>query len=107
MPTVSVSDMTRDEDVERLRNNASILLSRDLGLPEFHAMQVYRINRVLARLERAEKERDEWRALAEIAVGACRAVVGHGYCEQKHPAGQDYVSKSAIALVRAALKKRV
>ena len=37
-----------------------------------------------------------WRAL--------RGVVGHGYLETKHPAGQDYVSKAAIARVREALR---
>jgi hypothetical protein len=38
---------------------------------------------------------------------ALSAVVGHGYLEMKHPAGQDYVSKAAIAQVRAALKNRI
>jgi hypothetical protein len=36
---------------------------------------------------------------------ALEAVIGRHYTENKHPAGQDYVSKAAIAKVRAVLKK--
>ena len=44
-------------------------------------------------------------AAAPELLDALRAVVGRGYSETRHPAGQDYVSKDAIALVRAALAK--
>lgn len=40
--------------------------------------------------------------IAEITE-ALQAVIGRGYLEQRYPASQDYVSKSAIAKVRAAL----
>jgi hypothetical protein len=39
-------------------------------------------------------------------LAALKAVVGHGYCEASSiAAGQDYVSKKAIAQVRAAIAK--
>ncbi len=44
-------------------------------------------------------------AAAPQMLEALKAVIGHGYYEPKHPAGQDEVSKSAIALVRSAIAK--
>jgi ribosomal protein L15 len=53
-----------------------------------------------------EEQVVELRAEIERLRAALEAVIGHGYLENKSPmAGQDYVSKSAIAKVRAALSK--
>ena len=38
-------------------------------------------------------------------LAALKAVVGDGYCDGGPSCGQDYVRKSAIALVRAAIRK--
>ncbi len=42
--------------------------------------------------------------IAELEA-ACHRVIGIGYCPQRHPAGQDFVSKAAIAEVFAVLDK--
>ena len=42
---------------------------------------------------------------ATMMAEALAAVIGHGYCEIPGPSSQDYVSKAAIAKVRAALAK--
>lgn len=54
---------------------------------------------VLAR-QVAKLKRDNARML-----DACKAVIGNGYLECKHPAGQDYVCKTAIEKVKAAIRK--
>lgn len=44
-------------------------------------------------------------AAAPDMLAALQAVLGRGYCEQRHPAGQDFVDKVAVAKVRAAIAK--
>lgn len=65
----------------------------------------------VARLSWDQKSTEEMTATARLIAAApdlyaaLTAVIGIGYVECREPASQDYVSKDAIAKVRAALAK--
>ncbi len=71
-----------------------------IGAPSGHICRVY------APDNRDESANARLIAAAPELLAACKAVIGHGYCANTSSvASQDYVSKKAIAKVRAAIAK--